>query len=384
MRLCLSATGRQTQNYKSENELTALGRFLLSQKEGAMPIQNNAVVTANEISVRTLPTVKGAYLKPLFKGAQIEVIEGINDEYAKVLIEAYAYSDKGKHIKPLVPVPAPEPALPAAYQQNGIVTCNTKISLRAGRGTGFPQVEGHETLKKGEPVQILDPDLDEDYIHVRLPDLTEGYAYGDEGRWVQFLPPAPADPIAEKVKATLDIIKSCAGGKYVYGAQGHKITTELIKKGIASVPDYYTGNRGKMLLAVAAKAEAAGEWKFPGDYCWDCSGLWWYAADKLDLFGTVKDSTAHGMYHGYCIPINKNETRAGDCAFYQNSSGRITHMAVIGENGVVYEAMSGYVGVVQQDSILDRTAYRLPGVDNAGAKFSKSAWNVFGRPKCFA
>ena len=59
-------------------------------------------------------------------------------------------------------------------------------------------------------------------------------------------------------------------------------------------------------------------------------------------------------------------------------------MAVVGEKGVVYEAMSGYTGVVIGDSVNDRSAPYLPGTHKAGQMLKRSAWTHFGRPKVFA
>ncbi|MBT3320513.1 MAG: C40 family peptidase [Clostridia bacterium] len=141
-----------------------------------------------------------------------------------------------------------------------------------------------------------------------------------------------------------------------------------------------------MLLSIADECESRGEWVYPVHYAWDCSGLWWYGANKSKLYGDrVVDSTAAGVYANYCTPVDKAELRAGDLVFYKSrSAGRITHMAVVGEKGVVYEAMSGYTGVVIGDSVNDRSAPYLPGTHKAGQMLKRSAWTHFGRPKVFA
>jgi peptidoglycan hydrolase-like protein with peptidoglycan-binding domain len=190
------------------------------------------------------------------------------------------------------------------------------------------------------------------------------------------------------IKDFLDLVKSCVGGWYVYGGQGHRMTTEWINYRIAKTPEYFTGGRKEAMLSAAKKCEESGIWNFPEDYAWDCSGLFWYAVDKLDLFGvSVRDSNAHYTYYSYCNPIGENECQAGDLAFYKNSSGRITHMAIIGDDGDdpdtyadVFEAQSGYVGVVNQNSIYDRISPRKVG----SGSYRSSEWNTFGRPKCFA
>ena len=54
-------------------------------------------------------------------------------------------------------------------------------------------------------------------------------------------------------------------------------------------------------------------------------------------------------------------------------------MGIVGYGGVVFEAMSGYTGVVKLDSADDRTADRVVG----SGSLTRSAWNTFGRPKIF-
>ena len=53
-------------------------------------------------------------------------------------------------------------------------------------------------------------------------------------------------------------------------------------------------------------------------------------------------------------------------------------------DGEVYEAMSGYTGIVIGDSVDDRKAPYLPGTHKYGQLLTRSAWTHFGRPKVFA
>ena len=54
-------------------------------------------------------------------------------------------------------------------------------------------------------------------------------------------------------------------------------------------------------------------------------------------------------------------------------------MGFVGENGVVYEAMSGYTGVIVGDSVDDRTAPKIVG----SGSLTRRPWNAFGRPRIF-
>lgn len=268
---------------------------------------------------------------------------------------------------------------------------STKINYRLGNSTDFVQLIGCPYFTQGQTLQVVSG-LRDKYAYVKTQrdgKTYMGFAYSNGGANIRIIGSVSGDDaIDAKIKATLEIIQSCIGGWYVLGGQGTKMTTSWLNYRISKTPDYFTGGRKEAMLAAAAKCEAENHWNFPEDFAWDCSGLWWYAADKLDLFGeSVKDSNAHYTYHSYCNPITKSELRAGDCCFYENGSGRITHMAIVGWDSDdadsfpdVYEAMSGYVGVVQDNSIDDRVADKRIGTGT----YKSSIWNRFGRPKCFA
>lgn len=171
--------------------------------------------------------------------------------------------------------------------------------------------------------------------------------------------------------------------KYIFGAEGGKITRSYVLSRNKAHPEYFTNGRLEMLLKIADECEKKGEWVYPIHHAWDCSGLWWYGANKTKLYGDKEvDSTAAGVYANYCAPIDKQELRPGDLVFYKSrSAGKITHMGIVGNGGVVYEAMSGYTGVVTCESVDDRTAVYLPGKRKAGQTYKRSAWTHFGRPK---
>ena len=247
------------------------------------------------------------------------------------------------------------------------------ISVREARSSSSSKLG---ELKNGAKIAVLDDALDQNYAKIYWNGGT-GYAYSAQGKYIQFL--ADEATIAARIQSVLDIASSCVGGKYMLGGQGTRITEKYVRAREAAKPSYYTNGRFEYLLAIGQKCDAANVWNFPSDFAWDCSGLWWYSANKAGIYGRSLDSTAHTFYHNYCTAIKKSELRAGDAVFYENSSGRVTHMAIVGEGGVVYEAMSGYTGVVMDDSVDDRIAPKIVGTGN----LKRSPWNRFGRPKIF-
>ena len=207
------------------------------------------------------------------------------------------------------------------------------------------------------------------------------------------MPPVkPTKPIVEeseidkKIKAFIDSVSKCVNGWYVFGAQGHKMTVDFVNRKAKKNPTYFTNGRKQAMLDAALMCEMSGVWSFPKDYSWDCSGLIWDTMSKLGYIkdkngNVIKDSNAHYTYHSYCKPIKKSELKAGDFVFYKNSLGRITHVAVVGYDGVIYEAMSGYVGVVENANVDINSAKKRSVF--GGGKYTRKAWNVFGRPVCF-
>ncbi len=337
-----------------------------------IPSEPNAIVTANRISVRSGRGVNYSKLGEFVKGNEITVLDDtLNYDYAHVVwkgADGYAYSDFGKYIQFTI-----EQQLDNEIdlEPNAVVTANV-ISVREGRGVNYKKLG---EFKKGDKIVVVDQTLDYEYVLVQW-EGKAGYAYCDYGAYIRFTDKAPGDAITNM----LNIAKTCVGGKYILGGQGTKITESYVRKRNSAHPEYFTNGRFEYLLSIGKRCDASGSWKFPDDYAWDCSGLWWYCANKAGIYGKQLDSTANTFYHSYCKPIEKSELRPGDAVFLQNSSGRVTHMAFVGEGGVVYEAMSGYTGVVKDDSVNDRTAPKIVGSGN----LKRSAWNRFGRPKIFA
>ena len=176
----------------------------------------------------------------------------------------------------------------------------------------------------------------------------------------------------------LDFLDTCVGGKYVFGGQGHAITDEFIDASYKTYPKYFDGGRLEYLRDIAAQAQRHG-YRFPEDYAWDCSGLWWYAVNELELYPEYIDRTAHDTYHEYCTPITKEELRPGDLVFVTGEEERIGHVGIVGRHGHIYEAVSGFAGVVYKRTI-DKRVY----VDIVrGGVFQNTDWNTFGRPKIF-
>jgi len=181
------------------------------------------------------------------------------------------------------------------------------------------------------------------------------------------------------VARLLDVLDGCVGGQYIFGGQGTQITHQFIDKMYKLYPDYFSDGRLEYFQSIADNAEQNG-WNFPKDYAWDCSGLWWYAAsDKLNLYGEPTDRTADDTYNNYCTPITKDELRPGDLVFIAGDDGKIVHMAIVGRHGYIYEAISGFCGVVLKRTVDKRVYYNTLN----GGVFVGSNWNEFGRPKIF-
>lgn len=338
-----------------------------------VPDGSNAIVTANRISVRAGRGLNYAKLGEFVKDNEIVVLDDtLNYDYVHVAWnggDGYAYCDFGKYIRFTVEEQGGDTCC-RDMEPNAVVTANV-ISVREGRGVNYKKLG---EFKKGNRIVVGDETLDYEYAMVKWEDR-RAYAYCDYGMYIRFTD----KPLSDCITKTLDIARTCVGGKYILGAQGTKITESYVRKRQKAQPEYFTGGRFEFLLNIGKRCDASGTWKFPGDYAWDCSGLWWYSANKAGIYGKNLDTTANTFYHSYCVPVKKADLRPGDAVFYKNSSGKVTHMAFIGEGGVVYEAMSGYTGVVKNSSVDDRTAPKIVGSGN----LKKSAWNTFGRPKIF-
>ncbi len=186
--------------------------------------------------------------------------------------------------------------------------------------------------------------------------------------------PAPSD----KVQSLIDLLETCVGGQYIYSGQGDRITAEFVDKVYELFPDYFTDGRYDYFMEIADEGAEDG-WDFPEDYCWDCSGLWWYAVNKLGFYDEYTDRTASDTYNDYCTPITKDDLMPGDIVFIEDVSGKIVHMGIVGQHGYIYEAAGSFVGVVKKRSV-DRRIYG--NIINGGVLINEN-WNLFGRPKIF-
>ncbi len=186
--------------------------------------------------------------------------------------------------------------------------------------------------------------------------------------------PEPEDDVA----ALLDVLDTCVGGQYIIAGQATPITDEFIEKMNEQYPDYFSGGRLEYFHDIADKAAQQG-FAFPEDYAWDCSGLWWYAANEAKLYEKYTDRTANDTYYDYCTPIGKEDLRPGDIVFIMGDDGHVSHMGIMGRHGYIYEAASGYVGVVYKRTIDKRIYHNIVG----GDLVVSLNWNAFGRPKIF-
>lgn len=180
------------------------------------------------------------------------------------------------------------------------------------------------------------------------------------------------------VQKALDYLDACVGGQYIYGAQGEAITRDFVLAANERHDTYFSHGRLEYFLAIAAKCEKSSH-EFPQHYAWDCSGLWWDCANALDLYDEWTDMTAAQTYAVCCTPITKDELRPGDMVFLKNDEGHISHMGIVGQHGYIYEAASGFVGVVKKRTV-DRRAYN--DIVRGGV-LGYENWNVFGRPIIF-
>jgi hypothetical protein len=181
-----------------------------------------------------------------------------------------------------------------------------------------------------------------------------------------------------KVQSLLDLLDTCVGGQYIFSGQGDRITVPFIDEVYKLYPDYFSDGRYEYFTEIAKTSMQEG-WDFPQDYCWDCSGLWWWAVNELGYYPEYTDRTASDTYNDYCTPVTKDELKPGDIAFMQDDSGKIVHMGIVGCHGYIYEAVGGFCGVVKKRTI-DRRAYN--DIVRGGVLLFDD-WNLFGRPLIF-
>lgn len=163
-------------------------------------------------------------------------------------------------------------------------------------------------------------------------------------------PEVPMTPIGEFLKWICEQI----GCLYVWGAQGQKMTVELIErreqnaKNRRRALDMYNQHLRHGLPIIG----------------YDCSGL---IVRYLLKKGFIKyDMTANGLKTAQCFNLDKDELQAGDLVFkYSYKSKRCYHVGVYMGDGTVVHAKGRSYGVVREE-------------------ISKAGWNRFGRLKVFA
>lgn len=184
------------------------------------------------------------------------------------------------------------------------------------------------------------------------------------------------------VSDVLMFMERAVGGNYIFGGQGNVLTKELIDDAFLITPDYFDAGRFEYFYEKSYDRAARGVYippRYPQDYAWDCSGLLWDSLNTLEVFEKYTDKTANATYEEYCTPITKEELQPGDLVFYRNDKGNITHMGIVGYDGYVYEAASGFVGVVKTQSLDVRIYKDLV----RGGHLVFPLWNEFGRPNFY-
>ena len=191
-----------------------------------------------------------------------------------------------------------------------------------------------------------------------------------------------AATLKAKAEKMLDIIEKRVGDEYIYGTQGETTIVSKATWSASCFPDYTTAARKARMIKYAA----ANPMKANGEplRCEDCSGLFWAAENIVELplaASDIDDATAEGLYKAYCIPIKKSELRPLDLVF---SGNPISHVAVVGRNGKIYEAAGSDIGVVVNDSVDDRTVKSIyGGAYGCAENYTKGAWTSFGRLRIF-
>jgi len=152
----------------------------------------------------------------------------------------------------------------------------------------------------------------------------------------------------EKIRAMESLLKLTVGDYYIFGGQGHELTQEYLDRQNARYPQYFTDGRHEWLTEQIAQAQRLHK----KIYCTDCSGLFWWVNESVQLIPGVSDSTADGLYRRYCTPVAMEDVRAGDILF-RESGGKMVHMAIVGREGT-YEAAGTAYGVVCHKDVFAR------------------------------
>jgi|GEM_PF-4076190 len=185
-----------------------------------------------------------------------------------------------------------------------------------------------------------------------------------------------------KGEKMLDLIEAAVGDLYIYGAQGQSDISATADWSAKCFPAYTTAIRAARMKKYAAEhpTKANGQTL----RCEDCSGLFWAAENQVELplaAADVDDSTAQGLYAQYCDPVQKSELRPLDLVF---AGSPISHVAVVGRNGKIYEAAGADIGVACDDNVDDRVVTSVYGpAYGCAATYTKDAWTAFGRLKIF-
>lgn len=193
-----------------------------------------------------------------------------------------------------------------------------------------------------------------------------------EKTWKALLGETPAPIDKDRAELAEDFtawLRMMVGDYYIIGAQGHELTREYLDKRYKAKPAYFSDGRYEWLRGEIDRSAAMGR----KIYCEDCSGLFFKANEMMGII-PENDLTADGLW-GKCDEIEFAEVKPLDILF-QESGGRMIHMAVVGADGV-YEAAGTAYGVVfrPMDKLLDRTVKNL-----ATGKFeAKKAWTHAGR-----
>lgn len=181
----------------------------------------------------------------------------------------------------------------------------------------------------------------------------------------------------------LDYIEKRVGDIYVYGSQGEAAGDTIINWSARCFPSYTTlmrADRMKQYIQTHPK-NACGE----PIKAHDCSGLFWAAENLVELplvdGKDIDDSTAAGLYQTYCIPISKSQLQPLDLVFNPG----LTHVAIVGRGGKIYEAAGSDIGVVCNNSVDDRIVKSIYGpAYGCAERYQKEAWTKFGRLKIYA
>lgn len=174
--------------------------------------------------------------------------------------------------------------------------------------------------------------------------------------WAALRAAAPIDR-AQLAADMTEWMRMMVGWRYIIGAQGHEVTREYLDRRYKDHKAYFSDGRYEWVRAEIDRAAALG-CKL---YAVDCSGLLMLVNSVMG-FLPVKDATADGIWSRYCTEISEAEVQPGDLLF-RESGDKMTHMAVVGTDGV-YEAAGTAYGVVFRpwsDMYSRRTFNRMTG-----------------------